>query len=229
MIVRRFVVRLLSWISGALLGVVLFFVLQTVMDMLVGETPDNAGVLYAIDALIVVWAWLLLRRRLRGSFVLRSITASATIVAIIAAAGGFVVGSKYGEPRDKTYVSTMKSDLRALVEAQETFKRDSGRYSATPPPGYRTSPGVKDLRIVPTSDGWYATVAHARALRVCIVYTGSTGFPPATREGEPACTGMSSGITDPDFLPWMLVLLIVATIFGGVARLIDRPPPSTST
>ena len=96
---------------------------------------------------------------------------------------------KFASTKDKAYAAAMRSDLRNLVIAQESYFADNLEYTASLSAlGYRASTGVSGPVVELTADGWTAYAAHSQVSNSCVIYVGSTPIGPATREGEPACT-----------------------------------------
>ena len=99
--------------------------------------------------------------------------------------------SKTATPADSArLVSSMKSDLRTLIIAEESFFADSVKYSSRVGPGgvsYSPSPGNALLSITVTSDGWVAVMTNSKTTIRCTVFIGSTSLPPAVKEGYPTC------------------------------------------
>ena len=84
--------------------------------------------------------------------------------------------------------STMKADLRNLVTAEEAYFADSLKYTTNLGRLFVSSPGVTTPVIrLTTGPGWSATVRHEASDRSCVVFVGTTPWPPATKEGQPAC------------------------------------------
>jgi prepilin-type N-terminal cleavage/methylation domain-containing protein len=94
---------------------------------------------------------------------------------------------KFANTKEKAYLTSMKSDLRNLVTAEEAYFADSISYTTNLGAAYRVSTGVVGPTIALTGDGWTATVSHTTTTKTCAVYTGSTSRAPATKEGEPRC------------------------------------------
>jgi len=102
----------------------------------------------------------------------------------------------YGSTTEKANVAAMKSDLRNLIAAEQSYYADqtgaggTGRFtSRLRDLEFSTSPGVT-LRIKKNNYGWSARATHASVKSVqCAVYQGSiTPYKPATQEGEVACS-----------------------------------------
>jgi prepilin-type N-terminal cleavage/methylation domain-containing protein len=121
----------------------------------------------------------------RKGFTLIELLIVVVIIGILAA----IAIPKFANTKEKAYIAAMKSDLRNLATAQESYAADNnGNYSATP--GFTGSAGVS-LTITPNGGlGWAATASHAATTKTCAMYAGTpTAVPaPATQEGEPACT-----------------------------------------
>lgn len=213
--------RLFACLSGICFGVGVMFVLEAIEDMFLGNVSDSIAIAL-VNAALVVGATLLLRNRKRrvANWIAYCASATAIIFAILATA------IHWGARRTIPQGADAESDLQKLVIAQRQFRRDSGRYTATLPPGVRMSPGVQGPTITLTSDGWTAMTSQITEMpRVCSVFVGSTPMPPAETEGVVACTSSSSGMTDPDFPTWILLLAILGASFGALARWLARHEP----
>lgn len=65
------------------------------------------------------------------------------------------------DPVTRMAISTMKSDLRGLVLAEETTRRIRGRYVPDPESaGHMSSVGVTTPVVILSDTGWHATVQH---------------------------------------------------------------------
>lgn len=110
------------------------------------------------------------------------------VLAIIGLLATIVI-PKFTSSKDKALVTSMKSDLRNLMTAEELHKVDSGSYVVSFPPNvWSPSTGVTGPTIVLTGDGWTATVGHVSSTRTCAIFVGSTSLPPAAVEGVATCT-----------------------------------------
>ena len=81
--------------------------------------------------------------------------------------------------REKADESTMSSDLRNAVTAEEAYSANNGgSYTALAADlqgeGYRTSPGVTPVHVKLVGQSYVACVKHA-AITTWLVYDGSTG------------------------------------------------------
>jgi len=120
----------------------------------------------------------------RKGFTLIELLIVVVIIGVLAS----IAIPKFANTKEKAYLTSMKSDLRNLVTAEEGYFADSIKYTSNLGTMYRTSTGVLGPTIVVTGDGWTATVSHTTTTRTCAVYAGSTSLAPAAKEGEPRCT-----------------------------------------
>jgi prepilin-type N-terminal cleavage/methylation domain-containing protein len=123
---------------------------------------------------------------LRKGFTLIELLIVVVIIGILAS----IAIPKFGATRSKAYVAAMKSDLRNLVLAEETYFADNVVYTTslastvfTPSAGVTVTIGAASV------GGWNATARH-QALQgtVCAIFGGS-GPPvaPATNVSEVRC------------------------------------------
>jgi len=92
--------------------------------------------------------------------------------------------------KEKTYLMTMKADLRNLVTAEVVYSTDSLRYTTLIGPGgleYQVTTGNTGPAIALTLDGFTASMGNTNTSKTCSIFIGSTALPPATDEGVPAC------------------------------------------
>lgn len=92
-------------------------------------------------------------------------------------------------PRRRAAITAMKSDLRSLTTAEETYFVDNLTYSSdTGELDFQTSPGVT-MTIEATSEGWAASTIHQSAGgHRCALAFGDIAPPePATRPGVLEC------------------------------------------
>ena len=118
----------------------------------------------------------------------------------------------------KAYVAMMKSDLRNLVSAQESFFADSQRYTNNLPAlGFKNSTGVSSTFDQITDRGWAATASHSASPAVCRIYVGErpARVPANVGEGEPWCDQPHQALWSNEELgnllgapTWMLLLAL---------------------
>ena len=100
---------------------------------------------------------------------------------------------RYGNNRERAYVSRMKTDLRNVAVAQEGFSADSAGYYSGPVPSaalaYAPTSGVSITLSNVTLTGWGAVATYpGGTARTCALYYGTGGpIAPATTEGQVAC------------------------------------------
>jgi hypothetical protein len=119
----------------------------------------------------------------------------------LAGAAGATSGDYEQSVAQKAYRAAMRSDLRNLVTAEESFFADSIRYSSNLQqlaeamrrlsPAYQTdipSAGVTIQFTATSATGWSAIARHRSSSTHCSVFVGSATSPiPGGNEGEPVC------------------------------------------
>ena len=135
----------------------------------------------------------------RKGFTLIEIMIVVVIIGILAA----IAIPKFGSVKEKAYLATMKSDLRNLATAEESYlaSRDPPAYAGgswttaaplnDPLTGaalYAPSSGVT-VAATAVAGGWSASATHSQLPgRTCAIFIGASApLAPATVEGEPAC------------------------------------------
>jgi prepilin-type N-terminal cleavage/methylation domain-containing protein len=124
----------------------------------------------------------------RSGFTLIELLIVVVIIGILAA----IAIPKFASTKEKSYLATMKSDLRNLVAAQEGYLADSTVYYSGAIPGaalgYRPSTGTTVTIVTATASGWQATATYAGTTRTCAIFYGSIGpLSPAVVNGEVKC------------------------------------------
>lgn len=128
-------------------------------------------------------------RHERG-FTLIELLIVVVIIGILAA----IAIPKFANTKEKAYLSAMKSDLRNLVTAQESYLGDNYIYYGGAVPDaqleYASSSGVTVTLQNASASGWAATAWHNGTAKTCAIFYGSgaSAVAPATNEGEPRCT-----------------------------------------
>ena len=125
----------------------------------------------------------------------RAVTAPSAarlvVLLVLATAGIWVVlYPPQGDQASRSRPAAMKSDLRSLVSAEESYFTDSQRYTADMSAlNYEVTSGVT-LRILTASDsGWSAEARHEGTTRTCAVFVGAASPPiEGALEGMPRCT-----------------------------------------
>ena len=129
----------------------------------------------------------------RKGFTLIELLIVVVIIGILAA----IAIPKFANTKTKAYTAAMKSDLRNLVTAEESFFSDSGRYATAPQatpttPGlqYKTSTGVNLTTPIVVGQGfWSAQVTHSQIPNFTCGIGVNTANPIVTTagDGEPSC------------------------------------------
>lgn len=120
----------------------------------------------------------------RSGFTLIELLIVVVIIGVLAS----IAIPKFANTKEKAYITQMKSDLRNLYTAEESYFADSIRYTSNLGAAYRTSTGVVGPVITVTADGWMASVTHTATTKTCAIFAGSTPLAPATKEGNPTCS-----------------------------------------
>ena len=127
-------------------------------------------------------------KTLRKGFTLIELLIVVVIIGILAA----IAIPKFANTKTKAYTAAMKSDLRNLVTAEESFFSDSGTYIVwgdTTKLKFKPSTGVSTPNIAIGQGYWSATVTHNQILNFTCAIGVNTPNPKVTTagDGEPAC------------------------------------------
>ena len=119
----------------------------------------------------------------RKGFTLIELLIVVVIIGILAA----IAIPKFSNTKEKAYVAAMKSDLRNLVTAEESYFADNMTYGSIANLGtsYATSTGVAVATSTVTGLGWSASATHTGTLQVCTIALGAAAGTGAS--GQPAC------------------------------------------
>ncbi len=127
----------------------------------------------------------------RKGFTLIELLIVVVIIGILAA----IAIPKFSNTKEKAYMAAMKSDLRNLITAEESYFADNTTYTTdkTLATGinYNESAGVTVTiaMIAGPPVGYSATSLHTGTSKTCAIYINSlVPVPPALNEGEPKCT-----------------------------------------
>jgi type IV pilus assembly protein PilA len=123
--------------------------------------------------------------RSRG-FTLIELLIVIVIIGILVA----VLVPRFVNSREKAFVSAMKSDLRNLATAEESYYYDFATYapSLSALATFNATAGVSVALNQATQDGWSATASSANAVRQCYLFVGSANpVGVATTEGQITC------------------------------------------
>ena len=120
----------------------------------------------------------------RKGFTLIELLIVVVIIGILAA----IAIPKFSNTKDKAYVAAMKSDLRNLVTAEESYFADNLTYGSIANLGtaYATSQGVTVTTSAVSATGWSAAAAHSSlpstSCTIALGFAAGTGA-----AGTPLC------------------------------------------
>jgi type IV pilus assembly protein PilA len=125
--------------------------------------------------------------RSRKGFTLIELLIVVVIIGILAA----IAIPKFASTKEKAYITAMRSDLRNMMTAQESYFSDYGTYAknASDLKGFSQTTGV--FAVVDGAKtngaGWYASTTHSSldAAKTCAIGVGTGAG--TLNEGEPTC------------------------------------------
>ena len=122
----------------------------------------------------------------KHGFTLIELLIVVVIIGILVA----VLIPRWSNSRDRAFQAAMKSDLRNLATAKESYFYDNSSYttSLSALAGFRSSQGVTVTINQASVGGWSATAAHPSSSRQCYLFVGNAApVGAATAEGQVAC------------------------------------------
>jgi len=128
-------------------------------------------------------------RRSEAGFTLIELLIVVVIIGLLAV----IAIPKFSNTKERAIVSQMRSDLRNMVTAQESYITDALTYYGGPIPDPALAYGPSGNNIVTlsgvTNTGWAAVASTPSSSRTCAIFIGTAAPPaPATDEGLVACT-----------------------------------------
>jgi type IV pilus assembly protein PilA len=125
----------------------------------------------------------------RRGFTLIELLLVVVIIGILAA----IAIPKFRNSKERAIISQMRSDLRNMVTAQESYIADAATYYNGPIPGpamaYGPSQNVTVTLSSVTTTGWAAVATSTATSRTCAIFIGTAAaLAPATTPGVAACT-----------------------------------------
>ncbi|HEX6537203.1 MAG TPA: prepilin-type N-terminal cleavage/methylation domain-containing protein [Gemmatimonadaceae bacterium] len=127
-----------------------------------------------------------MHRSRRAGFTLIELLVVVVIIGILAA----IAIPKFSATKGRSYTSMIKSDLRNLATAEESYFYDNDAYTTDLTKlNFRSSPGVTIVIPEATPGGWSAAGTNPQAsAKSCVVYFGTAAqIAPATAEGTVTC------------------------------------------
>ena len=120
----------------------------------------------------------------RKGFTLIELLIVVVIIGILAA----IAIPKFANTKEKAYIASMKSDLRNLVNAEESYFADWVTYGSQAQLGtsYGESPGVTVTIGNVSGKGWDAGAVHTGTGVGCAIYLGEYALA-GSNEGQPYC------------------------------------------
>jgi len=119
----------------------------------------------------------------RKGFTLIELLIVVVIIGILAA----IAIPKFANTKEKAYIAAMKSDLRNLVTAQESYFADNVTYSTDLGTAFSSSAGVTVAIGTATGTGWAASATHNGTTKTCSIAVGGA-VTTGQNEGEPKCS-----------------------------------------
>lgn len=126
------------------------------------------------------------RHRRSAGFTLIELLIVVVIVGILAS----IAVPKFANTKGKAYTTTLRSDLRNLATAEESYYFSNDVYSSDMGQlNFRPSAGVTITIPEATAGGWSATATHPQAsVTSCAIYMGTAApVAPATADAAIAC------------------------------------------
>ena len=122
----------------------------------------------------------------KSGFTLIELLIVVVIIGILAA----IAVPKFAATKGKAYGAAMRSDLRNLATAEESYYYDQDTYSTDLNAiKFTPSPGVTVTVVQAGPAGWSAKSTHPLAsVALCSIFVGNAApIPPATIESSVAC------------------------------------------
>ena len=127
-----------------------------------------------------------MHRSRSAGFTLIELLIVVVIIGILAA----IAVPKFANTKGRANVAAMRSDLRNLATAEESYFYSNDKYSSSLSDlNFSTSPGVTITIHEATVGGWSATATHSAATESCAVFFGAAApVAPASVEAQVRCS-----------------------------------------
>jgi prepilin-type N-terminal cleavage/methylation domain-containing protein len=128
-------------------------------------------------------------QRNRKAFTLIELLIVVVIIGILAA----IAIPKFASTKEKAYVTAMRSDLRNMMTAQESYFSDYGLYTTQTGnlKGFSQTTGVHVVLGEASGGGWWASATHnaLTSTQTCELAVGASASTGGRNlnEGEPTC------------------------------------------
>jgi prepilin-type N-terminal cleavage/methylation domain-containing protein len=115
------------------------------------------------------------------------------IVVVIIGVLASIAVPKFSNSKEKSYLATMRSDLRNIAVAEEAYFTDEITYYDGPIPGAGLSysgpsAGVSITLQDVTLGGWAAKATHVATPKTCAIFLGTApALAPAVESGQVRC------------------------------------------
>ncbi len=130
------------------------------------------------------------QRNARG-FTLIELLITVVILGILAS-----IALNMTDAKEKAYLAVLRSDIRNLIVAQESYFFDNLEYAMMSELPFSPSPDVKVVNVAGHAGGWSAKLRHDKRTDItCAVFIGNppARFLPAVEESVIACEPMGGG------------------------------------
>jgi type IV pilus assembly protein PilA len=127
-----------------------------------------------------------MHRSRSAGFTLIELLIVVVIIGILAA----IAIPKFANTKGRATVAAMRSDLRNLATAEESYFYSNEKYSSSLSDlNFSTSPGVTITIREATVAGWSATATHPSTTESCAIFFGSAApVAPASVESQVRCS-----------------------------------------
>ena len=120
----------------------------------------------------------------RKGFTLIELLIVVVIIGILAA----IAIPKFASTKQKAYIAAMKSDLKNLITAEESYFADKTTYTTNLGTAYSATTGVTVTINAADGAGWKASATHTGVPGMtCTIYAGTSQVIAGQDEGAPVC------------------------------------------